>query len=166
MKANILLFLTNVQTIGTLRIFFYDNVQVLIAIVEIIDILIQLLLMSHFYRAGPRILLSNLRNISYQTLWQLPQNKPSHQYRVIYKNTQKRVRHSRSIKTFEIQQYIGFFVIAGLLELFTVYVRPAMRDYQRGGEKMLKSKKSRGIIREAVLLERAALKQSGFTHQI
>ena len=31
---------------------------------------------------------------------------------------------------------------------------------------MLRSKKSRGIIREAVLLERAALKQSGFTHQI
>ena len=31
---------------------------------------------------------------------------------------------------------------------------------------MLRPKKSRGIIREAVLLERAALKQSGFTHQI
>ena len=31
---------------------------------------------------------------------------------------------------------------------------------------MLKSKKSRGIIREAVLLEGAALKQSEFTHQI
>ena len=29
------------------------------------------------------------------------------------------------LKTFEIQQYIGFFVVAGLLELFTVYVRPA-----------------------------------------
>ena len=33
-----------------------------------------------------------------------------------------------------MQQYIGFFVIAGLLELFVVYVRPvnmkpAMRDY-------------------------------------
>ena len=33
------------------------------------------------------------------------------------------------LKTFETQQYIGFFVIAGLLELFTAYVRPAMRDY-------------------------------------
>ena len=38
------------------------------------------------------------------------------------------------LKTFEILQYIGFFVIAGLLELFTAYVRPAnirpaMRDY-------------------------------------
>ena len=37
-------------------------------------------------------------------------------------------------KTFEIQQYIGFFLIARLLELFTAYVkpaniRPAMRDY-------------------------------------
>ena len=54
MKANILLFLTNVQTIGTLRIFFYDNVQVLIATVEIIDILIQLLLMSHFFNIYSR----------------------------------------------------------------------------------------------------------------
>ena len=38
------------------------------------------------------------------------------------------------LKTFEIQQYIGFFVIAGSSELFTTYVspanvRPAMRDY-------------------------------------
>ena len=38
------------------------------------------------------------------------------------------------LKTFEIQQYIGFFVIVGLLELFKAYVRPAnirvaMRDY-------------------------------------
>ena len=38
------------------------------------------------------------------------------------------------LKTFEIQQYIGFFVNAGLLELFTVNVRPvnikpAMQDY-------------------------------------
>ena len=30
---------------------------------------------------------------------------------------------------FEIQQYIGVFVIAGLLELFIAYVRAAMRDY-------------------------------------
>ena len=29
------------------------------------------------------------------------------------------------LKAFEIQQYIGFIVIAGLLELFTAYVRPA-----------------------------------------
>ena len=38
------------------------------------------------------------------------------------------------LKAFEIQQYIDFFVIAGLLELFTAYVRlanirPAMQDY-------------------------------------
>ena len=38
------------------------------------------------------------------------------------------------LKTFEIQQYSGFFVIARLLELFTTYVRPtnitpAVRDY-------------------------------------
>ena len=38
------------------------------------------------------------------------------------------------LKTFKIQQYIGFFEIAGLLELFTAYIRPAnirlaMRDY-------------------------------------
>ena len=37
-------------------------------------------------------------------------------------------------KTYEIQQYIGFFVISGLLELVTAYARPAnvsaaMRDY-------------------------------------
>ena len=31
-------------------------------------------------------------------LWQLPKNKPSHQYRIIYNNTQKCVRHSISIK--------------------------------------------------------------------
>ena len=45
------------------------------------------------------------------------------------------------LKTFEIQQYVGFFVIAGLLELFTAYARPA--------------KKSGGLIRGPVLLERA-----------
>ena len=45
-KANIFLYLTNVQTICTLRIFFQDNVQVLIEIDEIFDILIHLLLMS------------------------------------------------------------------------------------------------------------------------
>ena len=38
------------------------------------------------------------------------------------------------LKTFEIHQYIGFFVIAALLELCTAYVRPvnirpAIRDY-------------------------------------
>ena len=43
-------------------------------------------------------------------------------------------------KTFEIQQYIGFFVVTGL-ELFTVYVwpakiRPTMRDYYRGENKL------------------------------
>ena len=29
------------------------------------------------------------------------------------------------LETFEIQQHIGFFLIAGLLKLFRVYVRPA-----------------------------------------
>ena len=38
----------NVKTIATLRIFFYNNVEVLIEIDEIIDILINLLLMSQF----------------------------------------------------------------------------------------------------------------------
>ena len=33
------------------------------------------------------------------------------------------------LKTFEIQQCIGLFLIAELLKLFTVYVSPAMRDY-------------------------------------
>ena len=33
------------------------------------------------------------------------------------------------LKTSEIQEYIGFFAIAGLLELFMAYVRPGMRDY-------------------------------------
>ena len=38
------------------------------------------------------------------------------------------------LKTFEIHQYIGFFIIEGLLELFMAYVRPAnirptMRNY-------------------------------------
>ena len=32
------------------------------------------------------------------------------------------------LKTLEIQQFIGFFVIVGLLELFTAYVRPAILD--------------------------------------
>ena len=78
-------------------------------------------------------------------LWQLPRNKPSHQYRIIYNNTPKCVQQSRSIKN------ICFFVIAGLLELLTAYVRPVntrpairevginfkskeiQRDNQRGG---------------------------------
>ena len=33
------------------------------------------------------------------------------------------------LKTFEIQQYIGLFLIAELLKLFTVYVSPAMQVY-------------------------------------
>ena len=53
----------------------------------------------------------------------------------LYITTRKNALDTAEIlKTFEIQQYIGFFVIAGLLELFTAYVRPAnirptMRDY-------------------------------------
>ena len=35
------------------------------------------------------------------TLWQLPKDKPSHQYRIIYINTQKCVRHNRSIKNIQ-----------------------------------------------------------------
>ena len=63
-----------------------------------------------------------------------PRTNQATSNRIIYINTQKCVRHSRSIKIFEIQQYIGFFVIAALLELFRTYVRPsnirtAMRDY-------------------------------------
>ena len=74
-------------------------------------------------------------------LWQLPKSKPSHQYRIRYKTTRKNAFDTAEVlKTFEIQQYIGFFVIAGLLELFTAYViptniRPAMWDYQRDGNK-------------------------------
>ena len=33
------------------------------------------------------------------------------------------------LKTFKIHQYIGFCAIAGFLELFMAYVRPAMRNY-------------------------------------
>ena len=53
----------------------------------------------------------------------------------LYVTTHKNALDTAEVlKTFEIQQYIGFFVIVGLLELFTVYVkpvniRPAMRDY-------------------------------------
>ena len=44
----------------------------------------------------------------------------------LYITTRKNMFDTAEIlKTFEIQQYIGFFVVAGLLELFTVYVRPA-----------------------------------------
>ena len=48
-------------------------------------------------------------------------------------------------KTFEIQQHIGFFGIAGLLEVFTAYVRPAsirpaMRESIREAGLNLKSK--------------------------
>ena len=67
-----------------------------------------------------------------------------------------------TLLTFEIQQLLGFFVTAGLLELFTTYVRP--REYQTSNagllerwETILKAKESGRIIREAVLSERAAL---------
>ena len=43
----------------------------------------------------------------------------------LYITTQKNAFHRAEIlKTFEIQQCIGFFVIAGLLEPFVAYVRP------------------------------------------
>ena len=46
----------------------------------------------------------------------------------LYNSTQK------CVENIQIQQYIGFFVIAGLSELFTTCIRPAnirpaMRDY-------------------------------------
>ena len=53
----------------------------------------------------------------------------------LYITTRKNASDTAEVlKTFEIQQYSGFFVIAGLLELFTTYVRPtnitpAARDY-------------------------------------
>ena len=53
----------------------------------------------------------------------------------LYVTTHKNALDTAEVlKTFKIQQYIGFFVIMGLSELFTVYVkpaniRPAMRDY-------------------------------------
>ena len=46
------------------------------------------------------------------------------QYRIIYNNTKNAFDRAEILKTFEIKQYIGFFVIAGLLEPFAAYVRP------------------------------------------
>ena len=51
-------------------------------------------------------------------MWQLPKNKPNHQYRIIYNNTQNAFDTAEVLKTFKIQQCIGFFVIVGFLELF------------------------------------------------
>ena len=53
----------------------------------------------------------------------------------LYIRTRKNAFNTAEVlKTVEIQQYIGFFVIAGSLELFTAYVRranirPEMPDY-------------------------------------
>ena len=53
----------------------------------------------------------------------------------LYVTTRKNAFDTAEVwKTFEIQQYIGFFVTAELLELFTAYlraanIRPTMRDY-------------------------------------
>ena len=60
------------------------------------------------------------------------QTKPQVQ-NYIWENAKNAFDTAEVLKTLEIQQCIGFFVIAGLLELFTVYVRPAnvrpaMRD--------------------------------------
>ena len=67
-------------------------------------------------------------------LLQLPKNKPSASTE-LYITTRKIAFDTEVLKTLEIHQYIDFFVIEGLLEVFTVYLRPAMRDYQRGGNK-------------------------------
>ena len=87
----------------------------------------------------------------------------AHQYRVIFDNTQKCVRHSRSIKNIRnsaIKWFLcscrGITIISGLCQTREYQNRNAgllqWRDW------ILKAKKSGGgIIREAVLLERAAL---------
>ena len=52
----------------------------------------------------------------------------------LYITRKNRFDRAEVLKTFEIQRYIGFFLIAELLELFMAYVRPAdirpaVRDY-------------------------------------
>ena len=67
-------------------------------------------------------------------MWQLSKTNQATSTE-LYVTTRKNVFDTEEVlKTFEIQQYIGFFVIAGLLELFMANVkpaniRPAMRDY-------------------------------------
>ena len=95
-------------------------------------------------------------------LWQLSKSKPSYQYRSIYNNTQKCIRHSRSIKNIRNPAIYWFLCYCGIIR--TLYGLRQTYEYQTRNagllerrESILKAKKSGGIIKEAVLLERAAL---------
>ena len=86
-------------------------------------------------------------------LWQLPKNKPNHQYRIIYNSTQKCVPHSRSIKNTRNSAIHWFLCNCEIIRTF--YGLCQTHEYQTRNaellerrEKILKAKKSGEIIRE------------------
>ena len=90
-------------------------------------------------------------------LWQLPKNKPSHQHRIIYNNTHKCVRHIRSIKNIRNSGIHWFLCNCRIIRTLYGLCQTHNARLLERRESVLKAKKSGGIIREAVLLERAAL---------
>ena len=95
-------------------------------------------------------------------MWQLPKNKPSHQHRIIYKNTQKCVQHSRSIKNSRNSAIHWFLCNCGIIRtLYGLCQTCKYKTWNAGlldrREEILKAKKFDGIIREAILLQRATL---------
>ena len=97
-------------------------------------------------------------------MWQLPKNKPSHQYKIIYNNTERCVRHSRSMK--KHSKFSNTLVLCNCGIIRTLNILRQTRECQTRNagllerrEQVLKAKKSGGIIIEAVLLEKAALSE-------
>ena len=120
--------------IGTLRIYFYDNVQVLIKIDEKIDILIHLILISRFfniYSRGftveliPEFLQATCTAFRIRHCGNFSRTNQATSTKLYITTRKNAFDRAEVLKTFETQHYIGFFVIAGLLEFFTAYVRPA-----------------------------------------
>ena len=82
-------------------------------------------------------------------LWQLPKNKPSYQYRIMYNNTQKCVRHSRSIKIIQNSAIHCFLCNCGIIRTF--YSLCQTRKYQTRNAELLeiwRDNQSGGTIRE------------------
>ena len=90
-------------------------------------------------------------------MWQLPKNKPATSTELYITTHKNAFNIAEVLKTYEIQQYIGLFVIAGIV--ITLYGLCQTRNAGVLGrqEEILKAKKSGGMIIEAVLLEKATL---------
>ena len=110
--------------------------QALIEIDQIIDILIRLLLYipyKFFFKFDCVLFMFHVK-VRIRHCGKFPGTNEAASTELYITSRKNAFDTAEVLKTFEIQQYIGFFVIARSSELFTTYVRhanitPAMRDY-------------------------------------